>query len=310
MAGEAIGASSIIGLAQEVTAGTYVAPTKFFPVVGSSLDRNQNNHKRRVIRGTADQIGQTEGNAIVEGQIEMECLHDVLPYFMYAGRFTVVKTGAGPYVYTCTPNDTASVANGDTLSITQVRNGQTFGYTGVVVTSFEIYLDEFILMLRLNVIGEEEASQSLPTATWPTSVPYGAGDYTVEFDDSAADDVDGWSFNIDNAGEAMYRVEGSAGASFIKYGERTTTVKLARDFKTRTDFDAYKVLTAQKIDMTATNGTDIIYLEVPVAIKQSYGIPISGQGDLIQAQIEYDGVYDATVGASAQVIITTDENIT
>jgi len=310
MAGEAIGASSIVGIAFELTHGTYTAPTKFIPVISTSLMRNQENYKRRVIRATADQIGQVAGNAIVEGSIEMECLHDILPYFMYSGRFTVVKTGVGPFVYTCTPNDLASIPDPQALSITQVRNGQVFGYTGCVVTSHELMIDDNILKYTAEIIGEEEASQSLPTATWPTSAPFGAGSYTVQLDDTTVDDFDGWSMKIDNAGEAQYRVEGTNGASFIKFGEREVTLDVARDFKTRTDYDAYKALTAQKVELTATDGTNIVYMEMPTAIKQTYEIPIEGQGELIQASITYDGVYNAAIDSSAQIVITTDEDIT
>jgi len=310
MSNVGIGAGGVIGIAQEVTVGTYVAPTKFFPVRSENLSVSQTTHKRRVIRGTADALGQKRVSQEVGGDIVMEALHDVLPYFLYAGRWSILKSGAGPYTYAATPSDVACLSDGETLSITVVRNGVVFGYTGCVVSSMELSIDdEGIMASSFSIIGLDEAVQSAPTASWPSIEPFGNTEYTVEIDDGAVTDFDSWSFSVDNSGEAQYRIDGNLTAQYIKFGERTSTLSVSRDFINRTDYDAFKALTAQKLELTASDATHSIYAEIPVAYKQSYEVGLSSQGDLIMGQIEYEGVYDATVGGSATLTVITTEDI-
>ena len=168
-----IGAAGILGVAREVTAGTYVAPAKFIPIKSESLAYAQETVFTRPIRGVADIVHAVPGNATVEGDIEFEVTHDNLPWFLGAMRGGLVVTGLQPpYVYTMTPSSIGQKsATLTTLSITVERNGVVFGYTNCVVGSYEITVDDGILMATLSILASEEATQSSPTATWPTAAP-------------------------------------------------------------------------------------------------------------------------------------------
>src|SRR4051794_26248502 len=99
-----IGASSVIGIALETVAGTYLAPTKFVPFESESLTYQQDTTWRRPIRNTPGLVGAIPGNASISGDISLEGLIDVIPYFLYASRCSVNKVGASaPYTYTFTP---------------------------------------------------------------------------------------------------------------------------------------------------------------------------------------------------------------
>lgn len=306
-----IGASGFAGLAIETVPGTYLPPTKFFPFMSEGLVTSQETVWRRPIRQSADILGAVSGNFHMEGDMSIEALDDVVLYFLAASRTNIVKTGTTPnFVYTVTPTS-AGVAN-KTLSITIVRNGLAFGYTGVTVSSFTFNLSDGLLMFDVSLMGRDEAAQTVPTPTWPTSTPYGAGMYSIEFPTGTpVTDTDTFEWAVEDNAEPQFRLKSTGrGADFIKYGERNATMSAERDFINRTDYDAFKALTAQSVTISATKGTNnSITLLAPVAIKDSYEVTAPGQGDLVRASISYQNVMDLT-GKSWQITIKTQEDYT
>lgn len=293
-----------------IAPGVYTAPTKFFPFMSEGLVTSQETVWRRPIRQSADILGAVPGNFHMEGDLSLEALEDVVLYFLYASRTTIVKSGSGNYTYTVTPTS-AGVAS-RTLSITVVRNGIVFGYTGVTLSSFTFNVSDGLLMFETSLMGRDEAVAALPTPTWPTSTPYGAGMYSVEFPTGVpVTDTDTFEWAVEDNAEPQYRLKATGrGADFIKYGERNATMSAERDFIDRTDYDNFKALTAQAVTITATkNANNSISLLAPVAIKDSYEVTAPGQGDLVRASISYQNVMDAT-GKSWQITIKTQENIT
>lgn len=293
-----------------VTPGTYVAPTKFFPFNSESIMMTNETIWRRPIRQSADIIGAVAGNFHPEGELQLESLEDVVLYFLWCSRTTVVRTGSNPnWIYTITP--TAAATANKTMSLTVVRNGVPFGYVGISLNSFTFGIEDGLLSFNTSVIGFDEASQSLPVPTFPTTVPFGAGSYTVEVPTaSTVLDTDTFEFTVEDNAEAQFRLKSTGrGAEFIKYGERNSTLSLERDFTSRTDYDAFKAVTAQSITLTASKGANNkIILLAPVAIKDTYEVGLSGQGDLVRASIAYNNVIDGS-GKSWQITIYTQETI-
>lgn len=306
-----IGASGIAGLAVETTPGTYVAPTKYFPFNSESLITSQETVWRRPIRQTADIIGAVPGNFHMEGDLAIEALEDVALFFLWASRVLIVKTGTTPnFTYTITP--TAAAVATKTLSLTIVRNGIVFGYLGVTTSSFSFTVEDGLLMMNLSLMGRDEAVQSLPSPTWPTSTPFGAGMYSVEIPTATPVlDTDTFEWTVEDNAEPNFRLKSSGrGAQFIKYGERNSTMHLERDFDSRTDYDAFKALTSQSITISATRtANNSITLLAPVAIKDTYEVTAPGQGDLVRASIDYQNIIDGT-GKSWQITIKSQEDIT
>jgi tail tube protein len=302
-----IGASGIMGIAIETTPGTYLAPTKYIPFYKESLKYEQDTNWRRPIRQTPDVVGAVAGDSFINGDIDMEALHDCVPYFLYASRNTVVKTGAGPYTYTCTPSAVAIPVK--TLSLTIVRNGIVFGYSGCVVGGFTFSIEKGTLMFKPDIVGRDEAVQSLPTASWPTTVPFGAGNYNLQIPTaSQVFDADSFEFKIDDKAEPNFRLKNTGtGAQFISFGERDVNIKSERDFEARTEFDAFKALTAQSITFTASSGANSIALVAATTVKDTYEVNLDGQGDLVRANIEYIGTLGA--GNAYSAVVTTSESI-
>jgi hypothetical protein len=305
-----IGAGGILGVALETVSGTYVAPAKYVPFRSESLKYQQDTNWRRAIRQSPDVTYAVPGNAHVEGDIEMDITEDVLPYFMTASRMDVVKTGATNYIYTGTPNSNATPAK--TMSITIVRNGVVFGYTGCVVGSFTFGLDDGTLTYQASITGNDEATQSAPTATWPTTTPYGMGQYDIQIPTaSSVTDADTFEFKVEDNAEPQYRLKNPGrGANFIKFGEREVTLSVERDFQSRTDYDAFKAMTAQTITLVASKGTNnSITILAPVAVKDTYEVALDGQGDLVRGAIEYQCLVGPATAAYT-LTCKTQENVT
>jgi hypothetical protein len=305
-----ISAATVAGLALETVSGTYTAPTKFFPLVSESVNYQQDTQWRKVLRGQVDPFGAIPGNAHTEGDVSIEALDDVVPYFLDAARGALVATGAGPKTYTFTPN--ANAIPNKTLSLTFQRNGITFGYTGVVVSSYTFTINNGTLMFNCSLVGADEASQTNPTPVWPTSVPYGTGMYSFEIPSGTPiTDADSFEFQVDDNASPQYRIRsgGFRGATFVSYGDRSSAIKTERDFASRTEYDAYKALTAQAVKFSATNGASSITINATTAIKDSYQVNEGGPGDLVRAGVSYTLVANAA-GIPFTIVVITPEVFT
>lgn len=305
-----IGASGVLGVALEAVSGTYVAPTKFIPIESESLSYTQETNFRRPIRNTPGVVGAAPGNAHVEGDIEMEALAEIIVYFLHASRCTVVKSGTAPsYKYIFTPSPVAVPTK--TMSITVRRGNEVFGYTGCVISSFTINVDDDGAMkFNVSIIGANESSQpALAAITWPTLNPFGAGQYKLEIPTATqVYDTDSFEFQSEDNAEAQFRLKNTPGAQFVAFGESNATLSVERDFENRVEYDGYKALTAQSIKLTATAGTESVEISMPAAIKESYEINLGGQGDLVRASVSYQGVIDST-GKHYQITVNTAENV-
>lgn len=309
-----IGAAGSVGVAFEVTPGTYVAPTKFVPVRSESLKFMQEiNFTRPIIKTSVEPVHAVKGPAHIEGDIEWEVLHDCIPYFLYAGRYTVVKSGANPnFIYTFTPAATAQEAN-ETLSITVVRNGVVFGYTGCVLAGMTLSVDNGMLVGTMKMMGRNEAVQSAPTETFPQTEPFGADSFSLEVPDaSAITDAGSFSFDVDESAEAQFRL-GSLAAQYIGYGERNVTAEIERDFLDRTQYDLFKALTAQSVHLRAESPASANrYVDILMhsGVMDSYESFLEGQGDIVTAQLNFIGKYNWTETNAYEIAIGTSEDIT
>jgi hypothetical protein len=292
-----IGAAGIVGVAREAVPGTYVAPEQFIPIRSENLGFNQETIFTRPIQGVADIVHAVPGNTAVEGDIEFEVTTSTLPYLLYGMRGTVAKAGAAPpYTYTLTPTHVGQKSGADsTLSITIERNGIVFGYTQCVIGQLVLTVDDGLLIATASVLAKDEGDESAPTPVWPTDSPFGAGQYVIEIPTaSQVYDVDTFSFTVNDNPEHAYRLrDDGRGAMFTKFGERAVELTMERDFDAKTDYAAYKALTAQEITIHAEKAADDhVEIIVNAAIKASYEVGLDGQGDLVRAAVTYQGIYD------------------
>ncbi len=306
-----IGGAGSFGIGLEAVAGTYVVPTQFLPIRSESLNFINEVQYTRPIMQAVDPIHAVPGPQKVEGDVEFEVLASELAFLMHGMRVTVVKSGVGPFNYIFTPSNAAE-APLKTLSLTVVRNNIVFGYAGCVIGGLEFTVDSGVFVGTVNILGESEGTEAAPTEVFPTDVPYGADDYTIEIPSaSAVTDVDSFTWGVDDSAEAVYRLGNAQQAAFVKFGERTVTLSVERDFESKADYDAFKALTAQEIRLLISKGAgDQVEIFTRAAIKSSYEVNLSSQGDLLRGAIEYMGKYSFSDTESYQITIDAALDIT
>lgn len=304
----AIGASGIVGIAREVTPGTYLAPEFYLPVRSESINFVNEVQYTRPIMQVADQVHAVEGPQRVEGDLEMEIFPDALVYLMAGTRNTLVKAGAGPYTYTYTPNAAATPTN--TLSLTVVRNGVVFGYVGCVIGSMDFTVDNGLFVGSFNILGTAEASQSAPTPSWPTMEPAGADAYTISIAATPVTNTDNFSWSVDDSAEAVYRLGNAQAAAFVKFGERTQEASLDMDFENATEYTNFKAVTAQRLQFDVDwDANNYIHLDTKLATMSTFETGLSGQGDLVRASISYMAKYDFATSKAYEIVISSANSI-
>jgi len=308
-----IGASSLLGLCREAAIGTWLTPEYYIPILSEDLAVVQSNIYRRPIRGLVDPVGAVPGPTHVEGSITFEVTDTNLPYILYGMRGAVVQTGTGDLTYTFTPSAIGIPVAGRTLSFTLERNAIVFAYVGCVVGSLSITMQNGIMVATVGIVGQSEAVQAAPTEVWPTTIPTGIpGDMKVEIPTSTqVYDADTFTLEINDNAEAVFRLEDAdRSARFVKFGDRDVTLTVERDFENRTEFDLFKAATAQAITISAIqSATRLIQFDIESAIHDSYAVPLSATSDLVRAQIDYRGVYNATDTRSYLIVVKTDEDL-
>lgn len=325
-----LGGGGSVGIALETVMGTYVAPAVFVPILDENFVYTEDKYYSEQIRQTSIVSDVKSSYYHIEGPIHMEADPRYLPYFMYASRHTIAKTGAGPYDYTFTPSSAGSAstaASGTvprTMSITVVRNGVVFGYSGCVMGSFEFTIDDGILNVTMDALGLSEATQTDPTETWVAADILGADAHRIYLAASGVTPAfsaidtgfNGFTFRVNYNAEAQNRIQAQRSASYISYGLTEAEIESELDFLNRTDYDAMVANTTRAIKLESTNGgatyaaaTSAIQLQGNRVSYDSYEPNLSGMGDLIMA--DFTGRIIGIAGGDAyQIKIKSPTTIT
>ena len=190
-----IGAAGAVYVGIETTYGTPNDPAAggtgtWVPILNESLVYTEpNRYYSEQIRQEAIHSDVKQSYYHVEGDIQIEVDAHFLPYFLTASRHTVVKTGAGPYLYSVTPSKKGSTYPGGTakgISIGIIRNGVGFLYVGCVVPQFAFTLEDGIAKCTLSILGLKEQNFVVASATPTWIVPslFGADAHGIYVDAS------------------------------------------------------------------------------------------------------------------------------
>lgn len=314
-----IGGVGTLGIAIESLAspGTYTAPVKFFPIHSETLTEEIQNIKRRSLRGIVDMVGVVPGRTSIKGEITFELTEDVLPYFMYCMRMSVVKAGTTNFTYTGTPAQGAVPGSwsGRTMSITVVRNGIVFGYLGCVVSALDIdATDNGVVMAKASIIGLDEAVQTAPTPTWTVPAPFGPGSYTTKIPTATqVYDMDKFTFAVNDVATPQWRLQTVRIPSYVSFGERTVSFKTERDFTSRTEYDSFYKTATTLAGLTvvvskSVNNQFTFVLPAPVIDAYDAG-QLSGQATLIRTAATYEGTYDPGTSESYSLVAACQESV-
>lgn len=301
--------SGHMGIALESTKGTYVAPTTYVPILSESFRYMEDRYFSPQIRQATEVSDVKQGYYHIEGDIEMEVDPNFLPYFLFATRHTPASA-AGVYTFIpSTAGSTSTAASGmvqRTLSITITRNGIARGYAGCTCGSLRFFVDSGVLKLAINMLGESDSAQSVPTPTWAAPNLFGADAHYIRVDTSgtapgfaaaASLDFNGFEWQADFGAAAQNRIVATRSASYVAFGETVISLTTELDFVDVTEYNNFVATTAKAIRFESLNGgatfaacTTGVQIDTNRGVYETYDLGLSGLADLIMAGVTMRGI--------------------
>ena len=177
-----IGGGGYVIVALEATNGTYVQPGTaadiYVPILDETFKYTSEPYFSPQLRQQTIVSDVKQGYYHVEGDIHMEVDPRFLPYFLYASRHNISKTGT---TYTFTPGSqgsTSTAATGTvqrTMSVTISRNNVLFGYAGCTAGGYEFTIEDGVLKVTFNMLGLSDNTVSgTPAPAWVAPDLFGA----------------------------------------------------------------------------------------------------------------------------------------
>lgn len=305
-----IAGNGAIWIGLEATYGTAIDPTAagvgvWVPIISESLAYTEAKYYSPQIRQSAIVSDVKQSYYHVEGDIVFEVDPNYLPYFLYASRHTVAKSGSGPYVYAATPTNIGSTYPGGSakgLSIYTLRNNIGFLYSGCVVNTWEFTIENGVLRASLGMLGlaEVDPASNAPTTSWLDPNLYGADAHRILIDAagtapafaSADSTHNGFTWRINYNGSAQNRIVPARAATYVAYGETEATYETELDFVTKTEYTNMKNNALRSIRLSSLNGgvtlaaaTDGVQLTSYRSNYDVYNVGLSGIGDLLMARV-------------------------
>lgn len=168
------GLAAQLGVKAETTWGTFVAPTRFYPLISESLTEEIDRlESEGIITGlrVLNTAQWAAGNVDVGGDIQTELYQQGMGALLKACFGAVSTSGAGPYTHTFTPGDLTD----DHLSVQVGKPDgagtvQPFSFSGMKVTDWELSMEAGgLVTLSTSLVGKQLAtSESLATASFGT----------------------------------------------------------------------------------------------------------------------------------------------
>lgn len=323
-----VGGGGYVGIAPETVFGTYVAPTVFVPILSESFGYNEDKYFSPAIRKSVVVNDVAQNYYSIQGDIDVDVDPATFPYFMYASRHTITKTGVGPYTYVFLPSATAAATtaagatNPKSLSITVIRNGVVFKYVGSVVGGFNLRVEDGVLKANMSMVGLSDTSvggDTPPAATFTAPTIMGAGSHQVYIDTAGAAPTfstpsttfNTFTFNANNNGSPRNRIVSGRGASAIVWGEGEYTIDANFDFETRGDYDNVINATAKAFKLgSVKDANNEVDLEVFRGIYNTYPVNLSSIGDVLAADANVRVVNQAGAPAPYRLTVISPTSIT
>ena len=309
-----IGGNNWVYVVPETTYGTYIDPATgggaWVPVLSENLVYTTTNYYSKQIRQQTIDSDVEASYYHIAGDIVMEVDANYMPYFLYASRHTVVKTGSGPYVYSASPASFGSTYPGGTapgVSITVDRNGNGFGYSGCVVTKWMFEITDGVLRVTMSILGlAEQLPAGLGSPTWLAPSLFGATAHRI-FEDTAgatptfatpATNFNGFTATFDYNGAPQNRIVANRAATFISYGETAASYDTELDFLDRTDYDDFVAVTTRSIKMESVKPTATAWASVTEGFRiifynaafDAYEVDTTDIGTLVMAKVTGHGL--------------------
>ena len=168
------GMAAQLGVKAETTWGTFVAPTRFYPLISESLTEEIDRlESEGIVTGlrVLNTAQWAAGNVDVGGDIQTELYQQGMGALLKACFGAVSSSVSAPYAHTFTPGDLTD----DSLSVQVGKPDgagtvQPFSFSGMKVTDWELSMEAGgLVTLSTSLVGKQLAtSESLATASFGT----------------------------------------------------------------------------------------------------------------------------------------------
>jgi hypothetical protein len=298
-----------MGFAFEATKGTFVPAIKFIPILSEGFQYTEERYFSPQIRQQVMTSDVAQGFYHIEGDIEMEADVNYLPYLLMCTRHNVAFA-TGTYTFTpSTAGSTSTAASGfvqRTGSITIVRNGIGFGYSGCTLGSLGFFIDTGVLKFRATLFGEKDNIVAVPpTPTWLPPSLFGASAHSVSVDASGTSpafatpdlNFNGFEFTANHNPTAENRLTPERGATYIAFHETEINVTTELDFVNKTEYDNFVATTQKAFRLESLKGgatfataTEAVRITIYRGVYETYDVGLSGLADLIMAGVTIRGI--------------------
>ena len=302
------GLDAQLGIAEESTVGTRVAPTRFVPLTGESVTLEIERLESEGIRSgrtTTDSADWASGARTVSGDINFDARVESLGVWLKHALGGVSTTGSGPYTHTFTPGD--MFGKGLTVQIGRPDAGGTvrpFEYAGCKIASLslEASVGE-IASVSASLIGQDEdTGQTLATASYTaddTLLTFVHGALTVG---GTSVPVESVSLEIDNSLQATRHRLGSAVTTEQRQeGKRAISVSAVADFTDLTVYNRFVSGTEAAAVLTFTSGSDS--LTITMNCRTDGSTPNVGGVEEIPLNLEMMAVGTTDAAAITAVLV-------
>lgn len=333
-----IGASGALGVALEPAAapGAWVTPAVWIPITGETLAYTEDRYFSEAIRQQTISNAVAQGPYHVEGDVNMEFDCRYVPYFLYATRHTITKTGAtAPFSYKLVPASGGGLPTGNrTLSLTVVRNGVQFRYSGCQVGSFEITIDAGVTRFNATIMGTTMATSaaaitpsfSAPRLLSSISQSIAIGDNalitavasggTAMTGATVNTSFNGFTFTVNDNPSAENRINQNRSASYIAYHITEANVTTELDFLDKVDYDHYVATDSKRLQFISgqvSGATPITQNRVTVDVYNSvfeeYSVNLGSWSDLTMATSNFHIISSGGAAPPFDMFIENDQDI-
>lgn len=305
------GLAGQIGYKLETTWGTFVAPTRFIPLISEDISEDIDVMESEAIVAGALTLRSAQwalGNVDVSGGVKHELFQvgaGLLFRCMFGG---VTTTGAGPYVHTFTPEDLADDHMTVQVGVPDVSGTvQPFSFYGMKVQGWELGIKAGELVtLDLDLVGKKLAtSDTLATASFTTGA---ATPFTFKH---ASATIGGAAANIkeltlkgDNGLDTDRRFIGSEfRAEPLSADSRAYTGEMTMEFESLTQMNRWRTGTEAALVATITAGASASLVVTTNARFDGSTPTVDGKG-IVELKVPFKCIGPTTDASAITAVLT------
>lgn len=303
-----------VGLKKETTFGTAATVAEFIPVKSFESAQDPQNYYPEAIRGTrgrARGIGMGIQNEV---NLEMDAEPQSIGHILLAALGTIssaaVSGATGAYKHDITPGNVLP-------SYTFERNDTVMTQTiaGTKIDSLTLSVeagDDGVLTVEADMIAQsitDKASASV--ATYTDKDPFAFHRVLVEKGGQTNENLKSMEIEINNnLKDDQFTLRKSRNVASIEEGMREVTVTAEMLFKNKAEYLAFINGTKDTLKFTfegdiITGSTrDMLVIELPKIMYDSFEVPMGGPDDEVLASIEATALIDTTLGYDIKASVT------